>query len=241
MGTRLTWTIRTRESNLSSLSERHRFSPYGVFGGLPPPPRDCGHFCDTRIRINGQPAFSHATELFKKASPSKWSNITLHEGDQVELTLCGGGGWGPPYERDPEAVMLDVINGFVSPSGARDHYGVVIDPTIMKIDLEETKKTRDRKNVQGYSTELQSALKVLLTLFIANLDETQRQRLRDSARNNEIMFVRDQPQGTVVKLLGNGLDEAMSKMKEIVKLLEISDTQALTIQYVPSHWNPLVS
>ena len=241
MGTRLTWTIRAKESNLSSLSERHRFSPYGVFGGLPPPPRDCGHFCDTRTKINGQQAFSHATELFKKASPSKWSNITLHEGDQVELVLCGGGGWGPPYERDPEAVMLDVINGFVSLSGARDHYGVVIDPTRMKVDLEETKKIRDRMNVQGYSIEMQSAVKVLLTLFISNLDETQRQRLRDFARNHEIIFIRDQSQGTVVKLLGNGLQEATSKMREIFKILAISKTQPLTIQFVPSHWNPLVS
>ena len=239
MGTRLTWTIRTQESNLSSLSERHRFSPYGVFGGLPPPPRDCGHFCDTRIRISGQPAFSHATELFKKASPSKWSNITLHEGDQVELTLCGGGGWGPPYERDPEAVLTDVINGFVSVTGAREHYGVVIDPAVMKSDPEATKKTRDRLSVHGQSKDQQSPVRVLLTLIVPRPDETQRQRLLDLARKQEIMIIQDQPERTVVKILGNGLHEAMAKMREIIKLLNMSKTQPLTIQYVPANWNPL--
>ena len=238
MGTRLVWRIRAKESNLSSLSERHRFSPYGVFGGLPPLPRACGHFCDTRIQINGQQEFSHATELFQKASPSKWSNITLHEGDQVELVLCGGGGWGPPYERDPEAVLSDVINDFVSLSGARDHYGVVIDSVTMRIDLEETKKTRESMKTIGPSIELQSTVKVLLTLSLPNLDERQRLRLREFASKHEITFIRDQPQGTVLKSLGDGLHEAMSTIREIAKTLDIPEAQALTVQFVPYHWNP---
>jgi N-methylhydantoinase B/oxoprolinase/acetone carboxylase alpha subunit len=238
MGTRLVWRIRAKDSDLSSLSERHRFSPYGVFGGMPPLPRACGHFCDTRIQLNGQKKFSHATELFQKASPSKWSNITLHEGDQVELVLCGGGGWGPPYERDPEAVLSDVINDFVSLSGARDHYGVVIDSATRRIDLEKTKKIRERMKTIGPSIELQSTVKVLLTLSIPNLDERQRLRLREFASKHKITFIRDQPQGTVIKSLGEGLHEAMSTIREIAKTLDIPEAQALTVQFVPYHWNP---
>jgi N-methylhydantoinase B len=35
-----------------------------------------------------------------------------------------GGGWGPPAERDPEAVRRDVREGYVSPEAARRDYGI---------------------------------------------------------------------------------------------------------------------
>jgi N-methylhydantoinase B len=38
----------------------------------------------------------------------------------------GGGGWGDPLERDPEAVRRDVIEEFISPQSAHDNYGVVL-------------------------------------------------------------------------------------------------------------------
>ena len=38
----------------------------------------------------------------------------------------GGGGWGDPLERDPEAVRADVVAELVSREAARSDYGVVI-------------------------------------------------------------------------------------------------------------------
>ena len=38
----------------------------------------------------------------------------------------GGGGYGDPLERDPEAVRADVREGFVSAERAREGYGVVL-------------------------------------------------------------------------------------------------------------------
>ena len=32
----------------------------------------------------------------------------------------GGGGWGDPYERDPERVRMDVLDGYIEPAAARD-------------------------------------------------------------------------------------------------------------------------
>jgi len=46
------------------------------------------------------------------------------------------------FERNPEAVEQDVINGYVSVAGARDDYGVVIDPNSLKINPEATKNLR---------------------------------------------------------------------------------------------------
>src|SRR3954447_9732457 len=58
---------------------------------------------------------------------------------------AGGGGWGKPMERDPEWVLRDVRDEYVSIEGARHDYGVAIlgdpvhDPEGLRIDQAETK------------------------------------------------------------------------------------------------------
>jgi len=70
--------------------------------------------------------------------------IPLAEGDLISNRTGGGGGYGDPFERDPEAVLMDVINGYVSLKSAADDYGVVIDPKTKTIDMEATKALRKR-------------------------------------------------------------------------------------------------
>jgi N-methylhydantoinase B len=38
----------------------------------------------------------------------------------------GGGGYGNPMERDPEAVLADVRDDYVSREAAKEVYGVVV-------------------------------------------------------------------------------------------------------------------
>src|SRR5216110_452828 len=45
-------------------------------------------------------------------------------GETVCIMSGGGGGWGPPAERDPDAVRRDVCEGYVSAEAARRDYGV---------------------------------------------------------------------------------------------------------------------
>jgi N-methylhydantoinase B len=73
----------------------------------------------------------------------KTSGMQLAEGDIEVATAGGGGGYGNPLERDPEAVRWDVINGFVSVEHARQDYGVVIDPKTFEIDAEATQRLRN--------------------------------------------------------------------------------------------------
>ena len=47
----------------------------------------------------------------------------------ISVRTCGGGGYGPPEERDPERVLRDVLEGKVSAERARDVYRVAIDRT----------------------------------------------------------------------------------------------------------------
>lgn len=65
----------------------------------------------------------------------------------VSLGLPGGGGFFSPLERDPQAVLDDVIDGLVTVQQARERYGVVIDHELTRIDTDET--TRLRKNMRS--------------------------------------------------------------------------------------------
>jgi N-methylhydantoinase B len=49
-------------------------------------------------------------------------------GEVVRILTGGGGGYGPPGERDPEAVRRDVEEGYVSTEAARRYYGVPARP-----------------------------------------------------------------------------------------------------------------
>ncbi|KQM18242.1 hydantoinase B/oxoprolinase family protein [Novosphingobium sp. Leaf2] len=47
-------------------------------------------------------------------------------GDRAVARGAGGAGYGPAHERDPAAVLDDVLDGYVSPAAARDLYKVAI-------------------------------------------------------------------------------------------------------------------
>jgi N-methylhydantoinase B/oxoprolinase/acetone carboxylase alpha subunit len=52
----------------------------------------------------------------------------------VVLKLPGGGGFNSPVLRDPQRVLEDVRQGYVSLERAAEDYGVVIDPDTMTVD-----------------------------------------------------------------------------------------------------------
>jgi N-methylhydantoinase B len=52
--------------------------------------------------------------------------LILMPGDVMTWRMAGGGGYGDPLERDPEAVRRDGRKGFVTPTSAREVYGVIV-------------------------------------------------------------------------------------------------------------------
>lgn len=48
----------------------------------------------------------------------------LKKGDIVRITTPGGGGFGDPAERRPDAIADDLAGGKISPEFAREHYGI---------------------------------------------------------------------------------------------------------------------
>ena len=75
--------------------------------------------------------------------PSKLT-MTIRRGDVFRHVLAGGGGFGDPLERDPEAVLRDVRNLLLSPAKAETDYGVVIDTGRWRIDRTATRVRRDQ-------------------------------------------------------------------------------------------------
>ncbi|MFG1707855.1 hydantoinase B/oxoprolinase family protein [Nonomuraea sp. M3C6] len=57
----------------------------------------------------------------------------LETGEVLVNNTGGGGGYGDPFEREPQRVAADVRNGFVSVEAAARDYGVVLDPDTFEV------------------------------------------------------------------------------------------------------------
>ncbi len=104
---------------------RSKFPPWGVLGGKP---ARTGAYS-----VNGEELAERVREAPLKA------------GDIVRVTMNAGGGYGDPLERDPQLVLGDVLDGYVSVAGAREDYAVVIDPDKLTVDDEMTKRLRNER------------------------------------------------------------------------------------------------
>ena len=93
--------------------------------------------------FDGKPG-TRAQFLVSGVPGNSYGLTQLKPGDVVTIDAPGGGGYGNPLERDPEMVAADVMEGYVSLESARADYGVVLDPATCEVDMEETKKLRQR-------------------------------------------------------------------------------------------------
>ena len=76
------------------------------------------------------------------AWPSKISGAAVRKGDVIRIVTPSGGGYYSPYERDPQAVLDDVLDGYADIETVRDVFGVAIDRVSMTVDAEQTRKHR---------------------------------------------------------------------------------------------------
>ena len=108
---------------------RSKFPPWGVLGGKA---ARTGAYA-----VNGE----ELAETVREAP--------LKPGDILRVDMNAGGGYGDPFERDPELVLGDVLDGYVSIGGAREDYGVVIDAQAMSVDRQATDALRQRARAQA--------------------------------------------------------------------------------------------
>ena len=98
-------------ATLNTNVDRMKCPPWGVQGGKP-----ARSGCVTVHKASGE------TAVMGKAK-----NYKLFPGDRVILETGGGGGWGPPAERDIEMIRRDLDRGYITAEAAIADYGVKIE------------------------------------------------------------------------------------------------------------------
>ena len=58
------------------------------------------------------------------------------------IKTANSGAYGNPFERDPQLVLDDVLDDFITVKMAEKDYGVVINPQTMTIDEDATQQRR---------------------------------------------------------------------------------------------------
>ncbi|HVB34360.1 MAG TPA: hydantoinase B/oxoprolinase family protein [Patescibacteria group bacterium] len=116
--------------------DRVHCAPWGLAGGKE------GLGNQVTLRLDGQEIsdLPNAKVLTRRLKP----------GDAFTIRSGGGGGFGPPTERDPDRVAHDVEEGYVSRASARDIYGVVLGDD-GKVDSEATRSLRKQMPASGES------------------------------------------------------------------------------------------
>ncbi len=120
--------------------DREIHTPFGISGGL-----------------NG----GASTLIINKGTDEEFNagmyatGVKLKKGDKIFYGSSGGGGFGDPLDREPELVLADVIDEWLTPEAAEEYYGVVIneidaEAAEYEIDEEKTKVARDVLRQKGF-------------------------------------------------------------------------------------------
>lgn len=126
---------------MSYCCDRARSITWGIEGGLPSNP--------------------HGVWLNKGSDDERFlgsvfASVSIGPGDTFTRPSAGGGGYGDPLQRETNAVLEDVIDGYVSVERAAKDYGVAIeavDPDLddYRLDEDATRTLRERLRVERMS------------------------------------------------------------------------------------------
>ena len=125
LGLARSYRVLAEGATLQLRSDRMRFPPYGLAGGEPAAP--------TRNVLD--------PEGEAEALPAKIGR-SLERGQVLYHAQPGGGGFGDPLRRDPEAVARDVWNAKITAAYARDKHRVVVDGESGTLDKAATAALR---------------------------------------------------------------------------------------------------
>jgi N-methylhydantoinase B len=111
----------------------------GLFGGYPGCNVEYSQYRDANVE--DVPEGVEAIEAVEHEDRS-WGHVELGERDILYVRFMGGGGYGDPIDRDPLAVLRDVLDGLVAEQTARDIYGVVVGTAAAAVDDDATRRRR---------------------------------------------------------------------------------------------------
>lgn len=122
------WKVLGYEAQFFHTSQKSKIPPQGLFGGKP--------------GKSGQWIINEGTPEERKLGYAMGDVIFLNYGEVITCITPSGGGYGDPFERNPESVRNDVVQQLISIEKAREEYGVIIEPNTLEIDYESTQKLR---------------------------------------------------------------------------------------------------
>ncbi|NBS00555.1 MAG: hydantoinase B/oxoprolinase family protein [Rhizobiales bacterium] len=125
VGIRRSYRILADDALLQMRTDRVKFLPYGLAGGEP------GGASRNAMIVDG-----HEQEL-----PGKIT-MRVGAGTLIVHEQAGAGGFGPPLERDPDAILEDYLDGKITDTFAQLHYKVAFDGN--EIDHEKTARLRSQ-------------------------------------------------------------------------------------------------
>lgn len=136
LGTVMEFQVFTPDSMVTARNrDRSHFGAWGLAGGL----------AGRTSTFTRNPGTDQEEDL------GNTDLIMCKPGDVIRCGGGGGGGYGDPWARSPEAVLVDVRCGYVTKQDAQEIYGVVI--TRNGVDEEETRRLR-AKQPRQVSSEL---------------------------------------------------------------------------------------
>lgn len=127
-GSRVSFGPRRTPMDALYVSDNHVNPPKGTQGGT-----------------DGERAHAyHVTTAGVETEIKGIGSVVLQPEERLVHELSGGGGYGSPLEREPELVLEDVREGWISPQRAADVYGVVLKQgdDLWDIDQDATAKRR---------------------------------------------------------------------------------------------------
>jgi N-methylhydantoinase B len=110
-------------------SRRKGYPPWGLLGG------SVGGDPDNLVRRPGETEFTSVDA----------AHVQTPADTVVIQTSSGGGGYGSPLERDPQRVLVDVVEGYVSAAAAEEQYGVVLTADGSAVDDAATRTLRQAR------------------------------------------------------------------------------------------------
>jgi N-methylhydantoinase B len=114
--------------NFNAQVDRMHCQPWGLDGGL--------------SGMGNQVNLNQSGEVLDKFTNAKVLLKRLNKGDTFTLLTGGGGGFGPPDERDPERVKNDLRQEYICKESAKKIYKVAV----LKSGNVDTKATIDLRN-----------------------------------------------------------------------------------------------
>ncbi len=118
---------------LSISSNKNILPPFGVAGGESGAPNEFVVIREGR-------------EIAPSDTPGKVQGFRLQKGDIVSMRTSGGGGFGNPDDRDPQSVLSDVIQGYLTAARAAEAFGVVIhDAAVDAVATSELRRKRQSR------------------------------------------------------------------------------------------------